>query len=51
MKFTVLDALSLGFKVNVILDGCRGVDLSPGDVDKALEEMTAQGAILLKEGI
>ena len=29
----------LGFAVRVILDGCRGIDLEPGDVDQALDEM------------
>ncbi len=31
MKFTVLDALQLGYKVNVITDGCRGVNIQPQD--------------------
>lgn len=44
VKFTVLDALELGYKVHVILDGCRGVNLSPGDVDAAVAEMKAAGA-------
>lgn len=29
VKFTVLDALQLGYKVNVITDGCRGVNIQP----------------------
>lgn len=32
VKFTVLDALQLGYKVNVITDGCRGVNIQPGTV-------------------
>jgi hypothetical protein len=28
VKFTVLDALALGYTVNVITDGCRGVKFS-----------------------
>ena len=31
VKFTVLDALQLGYKVNVITDGCRGVNIQPQD--------------------
>ncbi|HBX13632.1 MAG TPA: nicotinamidase/pyrazinamidase, partial [Leclercia adecarboxylata] len=27
VKFTVLDALQLGYRVNVITDGCRGVNI------------------------
>ncbi|HCO11623.1 MAG TPA: bifunctional nicotinamidase/pyrazinamidase [Desulfonauticus sp.] len=47
VKFTVLDGLSLGYKVYVVVDGCRGVDLNPGDVQKALEEMQGKGARLI----
>lgn len=32
VKFTVLDALQLGYKVNVITDGCRGVNIQPQTV-------------------
>ncbi len=42
--FSVLDALDLGFRVRVIPEGCRGIDLNPGDVDRALEKMRAAGA-------
>src|SRR5690606_5219336 len=31
VKFTVLDALTLGYSVNVITDGCRGVNLHAQD--------------------
>lgn len=43
VKFTALDALGLGFKTYLIEDGCRGVNLSEGDVEKALEEMVSHG--------
>ena len=43
VKFTALDARRLGFKVTLIVDGCRGVNLQPGDVERALEEMYAAG--------
>jgi hypothetical protein len=33
---------------NVIVDGCRGIALEPGDIDRALDEMKRAGAILLK---
>ncbi|MDB6156227.1 MAG: Nicotinamidase [Chthoniobacteraceae bacterium] len=48
VKFTVLDALTLGFKTHLIEDACRGVNLEPGDVDRALDEMRAAGASILK---
>lgn len=44
VKFTVLDALTEGFRVKVITPACRGVNLQPGDVDRALAEMQAAGA-------
>ena len=47
VKFTVLDALEAGFEVRLVLDGCRGVNLQPGDVEKAIEDMRAAGAIIV----
>ena len=44
VKFTVLDALSEGFEVELLAAGCRGVNLQAGDAEKALEEMAAAGA-------
>ena len=44
---SVRDALSLGFEVWVVVDGCRGIDLQPGDVAAALEALSAQGARLI----
>lgn len=48
VKYTVLDALELGYQVLVIRDGVRGVDLTPGDSERALAEMGQQGARLLE---
>nr|WP_231128905.1 bifunctional nicotinamidase/pyrazinamidase [Proteus hauseri] len=47
VKFTVLDALLLGYQVTVITDGCRGVNIQNDDSEKALEEMQAKGATLI----
>jgi nicotinamidase/pyrazinamidase len=46
VKFTVLDALAEGFKVKVLTQACRGVNLTPGDVDRALVEMREKGAVM-----
>ena len=35
VKFSVLDALSLGFKTCIIENGCRGINLQAGDVESA----------------
>jgi nicotinamidase/pyrazinamidase len=47
VKFSALDACVLGFRTVVVADACRGVDLEPGDVDRALDEMRAAGARVL----
>ena len=39
VKFTALDASTLGFRTFLIEDGTRGVELRPGDVASALNEM------------
>ncbi|MEL6850845.1 MAG: bifunctional nicotinamidase/pyrazinamidase [Bacteroidota bacterium] len=43
VKFTALDAASLGYKTYLIEDACRGVELNPGDIDQALADMEAAG--------
>ncbi|MEZ5396454.1 MAG: bifunctional nicotinamidase/pyrazinamidase [Bryobacterales bacterium] len=47
VKFSALDAAELGFRTSVYKQGCRGIDLQPGDVDKAWEAMQQGGATLL----
>lgn len=46
VKFTALDARALGLEVTLIEDACRGVNLTPGDVDRAIEEMRAAGVMI-----
>jgi nicotinamidase/pyrazinamidase len=43
VKFTALDAVALGLRTSLIEDGCRGVELNPGDVRRAIKEMTNAG--------
>jgi len=43
VQFTALDAASLGFETTLIEDASRGVDLHPGDVQKAINEMRRAG--------
>lgn len=45
VKFTVLDALKLGFHPTVLLSGCRGI--SDADINAAIEEMEKAGAIVV----
>lgn len=48
VRFTALDAMTLGFETSLILDGCRGVDLNDGDVDRALIELKNQGTTMVE---
>ncbi|MBU5612355.1 nicotinamidase [Geomonas azotofigens] len=44
VKESVLDALKEGFAVTVLTDAIRGVEVQPGDSERALTEMLAAGA-------
>ncbi len=48
VKWTALDAKNLGFETAVAVDVCRGVNLRPGDVDRALDEMRDAGVKLVQ---
>ena len=39
VKYTALDAVGLGFKVRLITEGVRGVELAEGDCGRAIDEM------------
>ena len=43
VKFTALDSVSLGLRTVLISDGCRGIDLVPGDIERACDEMSSAG--------
>lgn len=44
VKFSALDAIELGFDVTVVSDGCRGIDVRPGDVENAVKQLVEKGA-------
>lgn len=44
VKNTVLDAIKLGFRTVLLVDAIRGVDLKPGDSERAIKEMVTAGA-------
>ena len=46
VKFTVLDGLEEGFKVHLILDATRAVNIQPDDFSKAMIEMENAGAVI-----
>lgn len=47
VKYTVLDALKLGYETYVVRDACRGVNLSPDDSENALKEISKAGAVVV----
>jgi nicotinamidase/pyrazinamidase len=47
VKFTTLDACSLGYKVYLVKDACKGVNLSEDSSNLALLEMEKNGANII----
>jgi nicotinamidase/pyrazinamidase len=47
VKNTVLDALREGFAVTVVEDAVRGVEVTEGDSERALQEMREAGAMVV----
>ena len=46
VRATVLEALARGLGVSLLTDAVAGVNVQPGDADRAIEEMVAAGAQL-----
>lgn len=46
VKASALDAAKKGFKVYLLLDACRAVNLKKGDEEKAIREMKKAGVII-----
>ena len=47
VKNTTLGALNLGFEAIVLEDAIKGVDVNPGDVERAIDEMMDRGAVFI----
>jgi nicotinamidase/pyrazinamidase len=47
VKFTALDAIGLGFRVALLEEAARGVELQPDDVRRAIEEMRDHGVKII----
>lgn len=45
VKNTVLDAIEEGFETYFLEDASRGIELHPGDIEKAVAEMVRKGAV------
>ena len=48
VKFTARDAAQLGFNTKVIEEGCRAVNLRPGDDANAIAEMKRAGVTIVR---
>ena len=48
LKYTVHDALLAGFKINVIINGTKGVEANQGDVQRTIEEFRSAGVELIE---
>ena len=48
VRATALDGRGAGFRVVVLEDACRPVDVPPGSLDRALQEMRDQGVLILR---
>jgi nicotinamidase/pyrazinamidase len=48
LKYTVHDALLAGFKINVIINGTKGVEANIGDVQRTIEEFRRAGVELIE---
>ncbi|WP_417392880.1 bifunctional nicotinamidase/pyrazinamidase [Gimesia sp.] len=48
VKWTALDSVKQGFETRLIQPGCRGVNLSPGDVHRACQEMQEAGVKIIE---
>jgi nicotinamidase/pyrazinamidase len=47
VKETGLDGIRLGFRVTVLRDAVRAVDVEPGDGERALDELAAAGVMVV----
>ena len=51
VRATAIDALAEGFSVHLVEDGCRGVGLTPGDINRALDEMKRAGVSIISQDL
>ncbi|WP_461831985.1 nicotinamidase [Aquifex sp.] len=49
VKNTVIGGINLGFEAIVLEDAIKGVDVNPGDVERAVDEMLSKGAVFIKK--
>ncbi|WP_367357468.1 isochorismatase family protein, partial [Mesotoga sp.] len=49
LKYTVHDALLSGFKINVLINGTKGVEANQGDVQRTIDEFKKAGVELIEK--
>ena len=47
VQFSALDAADLGYHTTVLAEGCRAVELEPGDGDRAVDRLLAAGVSVI----
>ena len=47
VKYSVMDALKLGYNAYVVLDACKPINVKPDDEEKAVQEMLQAGAQII----
>jgi nicotinamidase/pyrazinamidase len=50
VKATAIDGKGSGFDVYLVEDGCRAVEIAPGDGDRAIDAMRAAGVTVIESG-
>lgn len=48
VKYSALDGAGLGYRTTVVIDGCAGIDLAPGDVGRATAAMRDAGVRIME---
>ena len=51
VKAAAMDSIDLGFRTVLLTAGIRGVELQPGDCQRAMDEMRAAGVVIASGGI
>jgi len=46
VKATAMDSVAACYRTYLVLDACRGVDVNPGDSERAIDEMVDAGVIV-----
>ncbi|GBC89042.1 Nicotinamidase [bacterium HR13] len=48
VKNTVMGALNLEYQAFLLIDATKGVDVKPGDTERAIDEMLSSGAVVIE---